>query len=108
MLESYFVRPQTIDKLRALWLGPAIVRYAEWLAARQTAKSTVLRDVQVLVEFNRFAQARVFGDGTIYPRLSMISSPTVFACMAGGVGQQSIGVPYFHSHEHPLSSCYVC
>jgi integrase/recombinase XerD len=58
MLESYFVRPQTADKLRALWLGPAIDRYAEWLAARQAAKSTALRDVQVLVEFNRFAEAR--------------------------------------------------
>lgn len=27
MLEFYFVRPQTVDRIRALWLGPAIEQY---------------------------------------------------------------------------------
>jgi len=27
MLETYFVRPQTVDRVRALWIGPEIERY---------------------------------------------------------------------------------
>jgi site-specific recombinase XerD len=57
MLEHYFDRPATVDRLRALWLGPAIDRYAEWIAGRQATKSTVLRHVQVIVDFNRFITA---------------------------------------------------
>jgi integrase/recombinase XerD len=58
MLEHYFDRPATVDRLRALWLGPAIDRYAEWIADRQATKSTALRHVQVIVDFNRFITAR--------------------------------------------------
>jgi integrase/recombinase XerD len=58
MLEHYFVRPRTVDRLRAFWLGPAIDRYAEWLADRQVSKSTALRHVQVIVDFNRFVERR--------------------------------------------------
>ena len=58
MLEHYFHRPATVDRLRALWLGPAIDRYAEWIADRQATKSTVLRHMQVIVDFNRFVTAR--------------------------------------------------
>ena len=58
MLEQYFDKPQNIDRLRALWLGPAIERYAEWLSARQAAKSTALQHLRVLVDFNRFTETR--------------------------------------------------
>ena len=58
MLEHYFFQPQSTDRLRALWLGQAIDRYAEWLAARQTAKSTALQHLHTLVDFNRFTEAR--------------------------------------------------
>ena len=27
MLESIFIRPHTVDRIRALWLGPPIERY---------------------------------------------------------------------------------
>jgi hypothetical protein len=39
-------------------LGPAIDGDAEWLADRQAAKATVLRQLHVVVEFNGFVQAR--------------------------------------------------
>jgi integrase/recombinase XerD len=58
MLEHYFVRPQSVDRLRALWLGPAIDRYAEWLVARLSAKNTALRHLWVLIDLNRFATSR--------------------------------------------------
>ena len=58
MLEHYFVRPATADRLRALWLGPAISRYAEWLSDRQVARASALFKVQTLVLFDRFVTAR--------------------------------------------------
>jgi len=42
MLEHYFHRPATVDRLRALWLGPAIDRYAEWLSDRQVSRASSL------------------------------------------------------------------
>lgn len=58
MLDQYFVRPESADRLRALWLGPAIDRYAEWLAARQAAKDTARQHLRVLVDLNQFTQSR--------------------------------------------------
>jgi len=32
MLETYFVKPQTVDRIRACWVGAEIERYADWLS----------------------------------------------------------------------------
>ena len=37
MLEKYFVKPQTVDRVRACWIGAEIERYVEWLCAREYA-----------------------------------------------------------------------
>lgn len=58
MLEHYFVRPRTVDRIRALWLGSAIDRYVEWMHERQAAAQTVRGAVQRLVKFDTFAQTR--------------------------------------------------
>lgn len=58
MLERYFVRPQTADRIRGLWLGPALTRYAEWITERCAAKDTGQRSLQALIHFSDFAQAR--------------------------------------------------
>lgn len=58
MLERYFVRPCTVDRIRALWLGPAIERYAGLLDERRASTATVARHVHTLVHFNHFARAR--------------------------------------------------
>jgi site-specific recombinase XerD len=58
MLEHYFFRTSTVDRFRALWLGPAISRYAEWLSDRQIARATALFKVQTLVLFDQFVTAR--------------------------------------------------
>ena len=31
MLERYFVKPSTVDRIRASWLAPEIERYVEWM-----------------------------------------------------------------------------
>lgn len=54
MLETYFVRPTSVDKIRALWLGDSISQYAEWLAKHQVAHSTALFKFRVLVHFDEF------------------------------------------------------
>jgi site-specific recombinase XerD len=58
MLESYFAEPANVDRLRAMWLGPAFDRYAEWLSSRQAVKSTALRHLQILAQFSHFVERR--------------------------------------------------
>jgi integrase/recombinase XerD len=56
MLETYFVKPQTVDRIRACWIGAEIERYADWLSEQGYATRTVLRHVQALVAFGEFAR----------------------------------------------------
>ncbi|EWS65225.1 Tyrosine recombinase XerD [Hydrogenophaga sp. T4] len=58
MLERYFVRPVTVDRIRALWLGPAIERYVGWLEERRATAATVVRHVRSLQYFNHFVVRR--------------------------------------------------
>ena len=58
MLERYFVRPSTVDRIRALWLGPAIDQYVDWLTGRHAASDTIKRSVRTLIDFDDFTQAR--------------------------------------------------
>jgi hypothetical protein len=58
MLDTYFVRPQTVDRIRASWIGPEIECYVVWLAEHGYAARSVLRRVPLLVEFGEFGRAR--------------------------------------------------
>ena len=58
MLERHFRRPVTVDRIRALWLGPQIDRYVDWLDARRASSDSVLRHVSTLRHFNAFVCAR--------------------------------------------------
>ena len=58
MLERYFVRPDTVDRIRASWIGEAVERYVGWLAEHGYATRTVLRRVPILVGFGTFAADR--------------------------------------------------
>ena len=51
MLERYFIRPVTIDRIRACWIGDAIERYVTWLAENDYAHRNVFFRVPVLVRF---------------------------------------------------------
>ena len=56
MLETYFVRPQTVDRILASWIGPEIERYVVWLAGHGYSVRSVLRRVPLLVAFGEFAR----------------------------------------------------
>jgi site-specific recombinase XerD len=58
MLERYFVKPSTIDKIRGSWLGSQIESYVEWMEVHGYARPTVLRRVPLLFHFAEFAQRR--------------------------------------------------
>ena len=58
MLERYFVRPQTIDRIRASWLGPGIEQYVTWLVGRGEAARNLGHRVPILMQFGTFASAR--------------------------------------------------
>lgn len=58
MLERYFVRPGTVDRVRASWIGSEIERYVGWLAENGYTARSVLRRVPLLVAFGEFARAR--------------------------------------------------
>jgi site-specific recombinase XerD len=58
MLETYFVKSETVDRIRGSWIGPEIERYVVWLAEHGYGTRTVLRRVPLLVSFGEFAHAR--------------------------------------------------
>jgi hypothetical protein len=58
MLERYFVRPQTVDRIRACWIGPEIECYVVWLAEQGYSSRCVFERVPVAVAFGEFARGR--------------------------------------------------
>jgi integrase/recombinase XerD len=58
MLEKYFVKPQTIDRIRAHWLGEPIERYITWLNERGYGHRTVFRRVPLLLRFGTYAESK--------------------------------------------------
>ncbi len=57
MLESYFLRPETVDRIRSSWIGDAIERYVGWLAEHGYASRNVFHRVPALRHFGEFARA---------------------------------------------------
>jgi hypothetical protein len=43
MLEDYYVKPSTIDRIRGSWLAPQIESYLEWLEAHGYSRLVVYR-----------------------------------------------------------------
>ena len=57
MLESYYVRPQAVDRIRASWIGAEIERYVVWLGEESYSRASVRCRVPVLFAFGEFACA---------------------------------------------------
>src|SRR5487761_313502 len=57
MLEQYFLRPTTIDRIRSNWLGSQIECYVEWMHAQKYAERNITRRVALLCHFADFARA---------------------------------------------------
>ena len=62
MLEKYFLKPSTVDRIRAQWLAPQIEQYVEWMHTNLCAHRSVLRRVPVLCQFADFTARRGIGD----------------------------------------------
>lgn len=58
MLEHYFVRPTTIDRIRTSWLAPQIENYVSWMHENGYSPRSVIRRVPILCQFAEFARAR--------------------------------------------------
>ena len=56
MLNRYFIRPTTIDRIRASWIGDPIERYVVWLGEQGYAARNVFVRVPILLRFGEFAQ----------------------------------------------------
>jgi len=56
LLNRYFIRPTTVDRIRASWIGDVIERYVVWLTEQHYAARNVSFRVPVLVRFGDFAQ----------------------------------------------------
>ena len=53
MLERYYIRPVTVDRVRTSWIAPAIEQYVGWLAA---VFERLCGDAFSLVAFGDFAK----------------------------------------------------
>src|SRR6476661_2775120 len=62
MLEQYFVKPATIDRLRGSWIAPQIEQYLTWLADRGYSDRFVWTRVPIAFAFGEFARARGAGE----------------------------------------------
>lgn len=58
MLEQYYLKPATIDRIRASWLGPQIEGYVKWMHDNGYAARNVFRRVPIVCQFAEFASAR--------------------------------------------------
>lgn len=56
MLEQYFLRPTTVDRIRSNWLAPQIEQYVEWMDAQKYAARNITRRIAVLCHFANFAR----------------------------------------------------
>ncbi len=58
MVERYFIRPGTVDRIRESWLGDAIQTYVTWLAEQSYSSRCVIRRAPLLMRFGKFAHDR--------------------------------------------------
>ena len=56
MLNRYFIRPTTVDRIRASWIGDPIERYVVWLGEQSYAARNVFVRVPILLRFGEFAK----------------------------------------------------
>lgn len=58
MLERYFIRPDTSERIRSSWIGGPIEQYVTWLTEHGYSPRNVFRRVPILRSFGEFARAR--------------------------------------------------
>src|SRR5260370_21509596 len=56
MLEQYFLRPTTVDRIRSTWLVQQIEQYVEWMHAQKYAEYSITHRIAILCHFADFAR----------------------------------------------------
>jgi hypothetical protein len=56
MLEHYFLKAKTIDRIRQSWIAESIEKYVVWLEDHGHSKQTIHRRVPMLVQFGEYAK----------------------------------------------------
>lgn len=57
MLEHYYLKPESIDRIRHDWLGKPIEQYVSWLHDQQYSPRSIYRRVPTLMHFSEFCQS---------------------------------------------------
>lgn len=58
MLENYFIKPATVDRLRGSWIGAEIEIYGAWLVDQGYGPKSIWRRVPIAFAFGEFARAQ--------------------------------------------------
>lgn len=58
MLETYFVKPATIDRIRGSWIAAEIESYVVWLVDHGYSTKSIWRRVPIAFRFGEFARER--------------------------------------------------
>lgn len=58
MLEEYFIKPATIDRLRGSWIAAEIETYVAWLASEGFSTKSIWRRVPIVFAFGEFGRER--------------------------------------------------
>lgn len=58
MLEQYFVKPATIDRIRGSWIATEIEAYLAWLVEHGYSTKSIWRRVPIVFAFGEFARQR--------------------------------------------------
>jgi len=58
MLEEYFIKPSTVDRIRQSWIATEIETYVTWLADQDYGTKTIWRRVPLVFAFGEFAAVR--------------------------------------------------
>jgi integrase/recombinase XerD len=57
MLEKFYTRPATVDRIRQSWIASAVEQYVSWMAERCYTHRSVSRRIPIVVSFGEFAKA---------------------------------------------------
>lgn len=58
MLEEYFRKPSTVDRIRGSWMAAEIESYVVWLVENRYSLKSIWRRVPIVFEFGEFAGGR--------------------------------------------------
>ena len=70
MLENYFTKPSTADRIRESWIGESIEKYVIWLSDQGYAARTVHKLVPMLRWLGIWGQENLMNYQTMLIRLS--------------------------------------